>query len=157
LSKSYNPRHAKLHRSYTCAEAANVFKVTRAAVRAWIKAGLPAIKTSGPLLILGSDLQVFLAQRRMVRRRTCPPGTIYCLKCREPREPDPHTLTIVTLKPTSGNLRGRCLTCGAGMNRRVTFAKLSEAGFDHAHPTLEEPNLSDSPSPSLKHHHIGTL
>jgi hypothetical protein len=156
LSKSYNPRRAKLHRSYTCAEAAAIFGVTRAAVRAWIKAGLPAIKTSGPVLILGSDLQTFLAQRQAVRRRTCPPGTIYCLKCREPQEPDPDTLTIVRLKPTSGNLRGHCLTCGSGMNRRVTLAKLAEAGFGQARPTPEEPNLSDSPNPSLKHHRIRT-
>jgi hypothetical protein len=156
LSKSYNPRRAKLHRSYTVAELATVFGITRAAVRAWIKVGLPAIRTSGPLLILGADAQAFLIRRQLVRRRTCPPGSLYCLKCREPRVPDPASLFLVVLKVTSGNLRGRCAECGSGMNRRVTLARLGEAGFGHARLTLEAPNLVDSAAPSLKRHHQGT-
>lgn len=156
MPKSYNPRRAKLHRSYTVAELATVFGVTRAAVRAWVKAGLPAIRTSGPLLILGADAQGFLVQRQSVRRRTCPPGSLYCLKCREPRAPDPASLFLMVLKVTSGNLGARCSECGSGMNRRVTLAKLAEVGFGHVRQTLEAPNLVDSASPSLKHHCEGT-
>lgn len=157
MAKSYNARRAKLHRSYTVAEAAALFSITRAAARAWIKAGLPAIKTSGPLLIRGADLQTFLGQRQAVRRRKCPPGTIFCLGCREPREPDPDRVVIVSFKPTSGNISGRCSTCGAGMNRRVTLAKLREAGFGHVRQTPEEQHLTDSRHPSLKHDFERTL
>lgn len=156
MSKSYNPRRAKLHRSYIVAEAAALFGITRAAVRAWIKAGLPAIKTTGPLLILGADLQAFLTRKQAIRRRTCPPGSIYCLKCREPQAPEPGSLIILRLKATSGNIRGRCGACGSGMNRRVTLAKLDEAGFGHVRQTPEAPNLTDSRPPSLKHNHERT-
>lgn len=152
MSKSYNPRRAKRHRSYTVAELAAVFDITRAAVRAWIKAGLPAIRTSGPLLILGSEAQAFLVQRQSVRRRVCTPGTIYCLKCREPRAPEPDSVVLVLLKVTGGNLRGRCGACGSGINRRVTLAKLTESGFGHVRQTLEAPHLVDSAAPSLKRH-----
>ena len=155
MSKSYNPRRAKLHRSYTVAEVAALFGVTRAAVRAWLKAGLPAIKTSGPLLVHGADAQAFLVHRQSVRRRTCAAGSIYCLKCREPRAPDPATLVVVLLKATSGNVRGQCSICGSGMNRRVALAKLIEAGFGHACQTPGAPNLTDSPEPSLKQHSEG--
>jgi hypothetical protein len=152
LAKSYNPRRAKLHRSYTVSEFAAVFGVTRASVRAWIKAGLRTIRTSGPLLILGADAQTFLGRRQQVRRRTCPPGSIYCLKCREPEPPEPGTLFLEFLKATSGNLRGRCSVCGSGMNRRVNLAKLDASGFGHARLTLGAPHLVDSAAPSLKRH-----
>lgn len=132
MPKSYNPRRAKLHRSYTVAEAANLFSITRGAVRAWIKAGLPVVKTSGPLLILGAHLQAFLTKRQAARLQKCPPGTIYCLRCREPRQPDPATVAVVLLTATSGNLRARCPCCAAPLNRRVTLAKLVEAGFGEA-------------------------
>ncbi len=129
MAKSYNVRRAKLHRSYTVAEAACLFGITRGAVRAWIKAGLPVVTTSGPLLILGADLQAFLAKRQAARLRKCPPGTIYCLRCREPRRPYLATTVVVLLTATSGNLRACCPDCDAPLNRRVTLAKLNEAGF----------------------------
>lgn len=151
MSKSYNPRRAKVHRSYTVAEAARIFSVTRAAVRAWIKAGVPTVQTTGPLLILGADLQAFHATRQAARRRICPAGTIYCLRCREPRRPDPTTLVVVLLEPKSGNLRGQCLACGAGVNRRVSLARLAELGFGEARQTHRQLHLVDSPPPSLKH------
>ncbi len=132
MAKSYNPRRAKLHRSYTVAEAAGLFGITRAAVRAWIKAGLPVVETSGPNLILGGDLQAFLTKRQVARLRKCPPGTIYCLRCREPRRPDPETIVLIALKPTSGNLRAQCPACDATLYRRVTMSKLDQAGFGGA-------------------------
>lgn len=156
MAKSYNPRRAKLHRSYTVAEVAALFSVTRAAVRAWIKGGLPTIKTTGPLLILGAELQDFLKRRQAIRKRVCPPGSIYCLKCREPRAPVPGSLVLVRLKAASGNIRGRCGACGSGLNRRVTLTKLDDAGFGQVRETLEAPHLADSPMPSLKQHHDRT-
>lgn len=132
MSKSYNPRRAKLHRSYTVAEAAALFDITRPAVRAWIKAGLPVVETSGPVLIMGADLQTFLTKRQAERQRKCPPATIYCLRCREPRRPDPETVVVVELTATSGNLRAACSACQAPLNRRVTLARLADAGFGQA-------------------------
>ena len=130
MSKSYNPRRAKRHRGYTVAEVAVLFGITLQAVRDWIKAGLPVIETSGPLLIMGVDLQIFLTQRQAARQRKCPPATIYCLRCREPRRPDPKTIVLVELTATSGNLRAACSACQAPLNRRVTLARLADAGFD---------------------------
>jgi hypothetical protein len=34
-----------------------------------------------------SELRVFLEARRKRAKRLCPPGFLFCLKCREPRPP----------------------------------------------------------------------
>ena len=124
-----NPRRAKIHRSYTVAEAARLFGVHRNTVRNWIKGGLPVVKTSAEWLILGCELQRFLARKLAARRRKCPSGTLYCLKCREPRRPRLGSVAVVQVTPVSANVAALCETCGSRMHRRASLAKLSAAGF----------------------------
>lgn len=147
-----DPRRAKKHHSYTIAEAARLYGVHRNTVRAWIKAGLGVVKTSGPILILGEELGQFLSRRRAARRRPCPPGALYCLRCREPKVPPPHEVAVVQVTPTSGNLKAVCPDCGAGMHRRVSLARLAEAGFAAARVALADSHLADSPNPSVNCH-----
>jgi excisionase family DNA binding protein len=85
--KRINPRLAKLHRSYSAEEAARTLGVHKGTVRNWIKAGLPTVDKTRPVLILGSQLRDWLEQRRKAGKRPCPPGKLYCFKCREPRSP----------------------------------------------------------------------
>lgn len=124
-----NPRRAQIHRSYSVAEAAVRFGVHRNTVRNWIKGGLPAVTTGGGVLILGRDLRPFLERRQAGRRRTCGPGTLYCLRCREPRPPREGSLAAVQVTATSANVAAICGTCGARMHRRAALGKLAAAGF----------------------------
>lgn len=119
-----NPRLAKIHRSYTVEEIAKLYGVHRNTVRAWIARGLPTIDNRRPVLVLGSHLADFLRARRAVNKRQCGPGEIYCLRCREPRAPVGCAVRYHPLTPTQGNLVGECACCGAGLNRRVSLAKL---------------------------------
>src|SRR5476651_1068732 len=82
---------AKLHWSYSIAEAAALFGVCRNTVRAWIAAGLPTMPAAGLTLIAGEDLRRFIEGRQKAQRTKCPPGTMFCMGCRQPRAPKPGT------------------------------------------------------------------
>ena len=78
-----NPRLAKIHRNYTVEEVASLFGIHRNTVREWVKRGLPTSDGRRPMLILGRDLVAFLSARRAKNKRTCPPGELYCVRCRQ--------------------------------------------------------------------------
>ena len=123
-SRRSNPRLAKIHRSYTVEEIASLYGVHRNTVREWIKKGLPIIDDRRPALILGCSLSEFLRLRRERKKRSCKPGEIYCVRCREPRAPVDRWVQYKPLTATHGNLIGICSCCGAWLYRRVNFAKL---------------------------------
>jgi excisionase family DNA binding protein len=152
---SLNPRKAKIHRSYSVAEVAALLGVTRGAVRAWCKADLPAVKIAGGLLIYGEELRAFLEKRRAARRAACPPGSIYCMKCRAPRRPLPEAITVTPLMGTGGNIRAPCPQCRATMNRRVSLPRLAESGFLGVGFRPAESHLDHSSDPSVKPHFDG--
>jgi excisionase family DNA binding protein len=135
-----NPRLAKIHRSYTVEEIAKLYGVHRNTVRSWIQRGLPTIDQRRPVLVLGSHLSEYLQARRTVNKRPCEPGEMYCLRCREPRAPADGAVRYRPLTPTQGNLVGRCGCCGAGLNRRVSLAKLPQVlgGLSLVSPTATE-------------------
>lgn len=125
-SRRPNPRLAKIHRSYTVEEAATLYGVHRNTVREWIKKGLPTVDQRRPTLILGSGLSEFLQLRRERNKRSCKPGEIYCVRCREPRTPAGDWLQYKPFTATQGNLFGICSCCDAWLYRRVSLAKLAE-------------------------------
>lgn len=117
-------RRAKTHRNYDVAEAARLYGVHRNTVRNWIKNGLSVVGEGRAVLILGDELERFRKARRAASRRPCPPGMIYCLKCREPRAPVPASLGRTTVTNRTALVTGVCSTCGTGLNRRTRIADL---------------------------------
>ncbi len=124
-----DPRRAKTHYSYTVAEAADLFGVHRNTVRHWIKNGLETVRAGGHVLILGDELRAYLIRKQAQRRVRCPPGSMFCLKCRDARRPPPGLVELVPLSPTTVNLRGLCPTCGGLMHRRASLARIGDSGF----------------------------
>lgn len=123
-----DPRRAKIHYSYTVAEAAKLFDVHRNTVRAWIKAGLETVMAGRTILILGDTLRAFLEKRRKARRCKTPPGWFYCFRCRAPRPPALAMIELIQARTGTANIRAVC-ECGALMHRRVSLARLEQAGF----------------------------
>jgi len=141
--KRINPGLIKLHRSYTVEEVALRLGVHKHTVRNWIKAGAPTADKSRPLVMHGMELRGWLQQRRKNAKRPCPPGTIYCLKCREPRAPALGMVEYQPFNSVSGNLKALCMECGTMMHRRARKDKI---------PTIM-PNLdvqTEEAPPSIK-------
>jgi hypothetical protein len=121
-----NPRLAKLHRSYTVEEVARLFGIHRNTVRAWLKCGgLQAIDSCRPALTQGKVLRAFLTSRRAAAKRPCPPGTLYCMRCRQPRRPALGMADFTPKGDGAGNLCAICEACGATMHRRARWSAVS--------------------------------
>ena len=147
-----HPSHrlVKIHRSYTVEEASTLLSVHRNTVREWIKRGLPTSDYQRPLLILGRDLVHFLRARRLKNKRTCKPGEIYCVRCREPRFPAGDMADYEPVINVIGDLVGICPTCECLIRRRVNSAKLAQVrgNLQVAFP-LGVPRLDETAQPSL--------
>jgi len=119
-----NHRLVKTHRNYTVEEAAHLLTIHKNTVRNWIGRGLATIDAKRPTLILGTELARFLTERRQKAKQTCPPGHMFCLRCRAPKEPAGDMADYLPMTDTGGNLRGICPTCEGLIHRRVSLANL---------------------------------
>lgn len=120
-----DPYSVKINRSYTASELAERLGVHKNTVRHWQAMGLAPIDLCRPVLFHGAAIREFLIGRKQGRKRPCPPGTLYCFRCRDPRAPALGMVDYVELKPGSGNLRALCGVCEAIMHRRVRRAALA--------------------------------
>ena len=106
MPRALNPNQAKLHRSYTVEEVADLFDVHKNTVRHWIKDGLPLCDERRPTLILGADLRDYLQARRQARKRKCRPCEMYCLRCRSPQIPADNLAYYEPQTAVTGRLSG---------------------------------------------------
>lgn len=123
--KSIDPRRIRLHQSYSVEEAAHALGKHKHTIRNWIGAGLPTVDGTRPVLVHGDELRAFLETRRKLAKRPCPSGTIYCFKCRQPREPAGGMVEFTPRNITAGNLVALCETCGTVMHRSARLASLA--------------------------------
>ncbi len=119
-----NPRRVKLHRVYSAAELATCCGVHKNTVRHWQAGGLEPISKGRPTLFDGATVRAFLAKRNANRKRPCPPGTLYCFKCRQPRTPAMGMVEATRQNATTGNLSAICETCGTMMHRRARLTAI---------------------------------
>jgi len=149
-TRRINPNRIKHHRSYTAGELAGLLHVHKNTVRQWQRDGLQPIDNRRPILFTGDTARAFLIARNASRKRPCPPGTIYCFRCREGRAPAGAMADYVPVNDVSGNLRAICATCETIMHRRVRLATLPAAmpGVD-VQIMERERRLVGTPRPSL--------
>jgi len=124
MAKRLNPNLAKIHRGYLVEEIANLFSVHKNTVRSWVKNGLPTNDDKRPMLILGSELRLFLQSKRKINKRKCKPFELYCLRCRRPQIP---LGNMVDYEPSSdhlGCLIGICPTCNSIINKYSSITQL---------------------------------
>lgn len=145
-----NPQRVKIHRSYAVDEIARLLHVHKNTVRAWLKAGLRPNDEQRPILVHGEELRAFLEKRRQGSKCKCPPGHLYCLRCRAPRAPAGAMADYVAITATTGNLIAVCPTCTGIMCRRIAWAKVEamRAFLDIAVPQAER-HIRERAKPSL--------
>lgn len=138
--RTRNPpaRRVKTGICYEVAEAAALLGVHRNTVRHWIRQGLRPLDDRRPLLIHGSELRRFLAERREHRRVTCGPGELYCLGCRKPRAPAGGATEIAPVTPRTAMVTAICGVCGALMHRMIRTEDT---------PLFAEPKAPDAADP----------
>ncbi len=145
-----NPQCVKLHRSYTAVELAERLGVHKNTIRHWQLDGLAPIDTGRPALFQGEAVRTFLAKRNAGRKRPCPPGFLYCFRCRQPRQPALGMVDYVEVKAGTGNLKALCETCEATMHRRIRQAAVATVMPGLAiQITPASPRLDGRPAPSL--------
>lgn len=143
-------QRVKQHRSYTVPELATRLAVHNNTIRHWQRQGLKPIDASRPMMFQGAEVKAFLAATKAARKRPCKPGTLYCLRCREPRPPAEGMLDYIAINDTSGNLSAICATCEAMMHRRIRLSDLAAKMPGLAiQITLAQSRLSGRPLPSL--------
>ena len=126
MGKLPNPNRAKIHRSYTVEEVAELFSVHKNTVREWIKTGLPIGDDKRPLLILGIDLRDFLQQKRTARKQKCKPFELFCLRCRSPQHPAENMAEYEPINATTGRLIAICPACTGLMNKFISRANVAK-------------------------------
>jgi hypothetical protein len=143
-------RAVKLHRSYSVPELAACFGVHKNTVRHWQRDGLKPLDGGRPLLFQGAVVRAFLSARNASRKRPCPPGTLYCFRCREPRAPALGMADFVSINAKSGNVRAICETCETVMHRRASKGALASIlpGCDVQYVEAS-PRLKGGSPPSL--------
>lgn len=124
-SRRFNPNRVKLHRLYSVHELATHLGVHKNTIGNWQRNGLDPIDHGRPILFRGATVREFLTKRNGTRKRPCPPGTLYCFRCRTPRPPALGLLEYVSITSRSGNLRGFCETCETLMHRSVSRSALA--------------------------------
>lgn len=149
-ARRVDPRVIKLNRTYDVAELAKRLGVHKNTVRHWQAEGLKPLDRRRPLLFHGSMVRAFLLSRSASRKSSCPPGTLYCFKCRAPRPPALGMVDYIPINATGGNVRAICATCETVMHRRAAQASLATIlpGCD-VQIAQARPRLNGSPLPSL--------
>lgn len=153
-----SPQRVKLHRIYSASELATCCGVHKNTVRHWQAKGLEPVSIGRPTLFDGATVRAFLAKRTASRKQPCPPGTIYCFKCRQPRAPAMGMVEVTRKNATTGNLSAICEACGTMMHRNARLTSISaimpnldvqirQAGrriYERAEPSLNCANRKDS-------------
>jgi hypothetical protein len=125
MSLRISPNRAKLHWTYSVSELAALFAVHKNTVGNWQRNGLKPIDCRKPILFRGAVVRAFLAERNARRKRPCPPGMLFCFRCRAPRAPALGLTEYLPITSKTGNVRAICDTCETLMHRRVSRSALA--------------------------------
>ena len=117
--KRLNPRLAKMHRCYAIDEIATLYSLHPNTIRHWLKAGLTAIDDAHPILVKGDELRRFIEEKRAATKQPCPPGTLFCFRCRAPRAVALGMADFLEQQNAPGILQALCTVCGTLMYRRA--------------------------------------
>ena len=123
MARRYNCRRVKIHRNYAVEEIAKLLRVHKQTVLRWIATGLTLIEPKRPFLIHGTDLRAYLLARQP-KKQPCKPSEIYCVRCREPREPAGRMAEYAPRSASYGRLSGICPSCDSMMYRSYKCAAL---------------------------------
>lgn len=121
-----NPRLAKINKIYTIKDIAESLCKHPRTVMNWIKDGLPVCSRKRPMMIHGNDLREYLITKNKRNKKTCGPGELYCVACKELKIPKGHLAILDIQNEQVGTLIGECPDCHHTINRKVSLSKIDQ-------------------------------
>ncbi|MCF6355991.1 MAG: helix-turn-helix domain-containing protein [Candidatus Polarisedimenticolaceae bacterium] len=151
MGRALNPNWAKIHRSYTVKEVADLFKRDKNTVRNWLKNGLAVCDSGYPILILGSALREFIRTKKTRRKQKCRPWEFYCMRCKKPQTPVENMADYEPQSATKGRLIALCPVCLTVMNKYASLSSLEKikGKLEISLPTTQK-QINKSNPPPLK-------
>jgi hypothetical protein len=132
---------------YEPSEIAKLFHIHRNTIRHWFKEGLKPIDDRRPVLVHGSDLKAFLAQRQEARQRKCASGEFFCFRCRAPRRPWGNLVDVSQHTEKIAKLTAICCVCETEMHRTIRRADLPKFIAEIERQSMASERIIGSPDP----------
>jgi hypothetical protein len=132
---------------YDTNEIAKLFQIHRNTVRQWFKGALTPIDDRRPVLVHGSVLKAFLAQRQDARRQKCARGEFFCFRCRAPRRPWSNLVDAAPHTEKITKLTAICCVCETVMHRTIRRADLPKFAAAIERQSVASDRLIDCPDP----------
>ena len=126
MAKRYNPNLAKKHYSYSVREIADLYRVHKNTVLAWIRDGLPTIDNQRPICVQGNSLREYLTLKNAALKRPCKIDELYCFKCRKPQRPAGGMVDYLPDTNKLGQLQAMCSVCHTILHKFSSIDKLVE-------------------------------
>lgn len=127
MSRRYDPRRAKINRTYSVKELAKLYSVGVTTISAWVSDGLKPGDGRRPYLFRGADVKAYIERRILESKRPCRSGEIFCIACKVPRVPAGGKVVLQPVCSKSANLIGCCPDCSRKIYRRVSMPALKLA------------------------------
>ncbi|NOH69065.1 helix-turn-helix domain-containing protein [Vibrio rotiferianus] len=116
----------KSHRYYTVREVSDVLGVHFKTIRNWLKVGLPVADETRPLLIRGTDLKVYLKQKRRSIQFNGELHEMSCFRCRQAMKPNLDSVRFIAQPAGMVHMSGVCEECGCRINKYVSWRNVNE-------------------------------
>lgn len=126
MSRRNTISRIKGNRNLTVIDVSETLSVHPKTVRNWIRAGLPVVDTNRPLLINGSDLKVYLKQKRNAIRFNCGKHEMSCFRCQGAAKPSIESVLFIAQPAGMALMKGVCEECGCKMNKYVSWRDVNE-------------------------------
>ena len=125
--RNHPVRLMRLQRTYTMREIARKLSVNIRTAQNWHKLGMePIASGERPLLFLGSEVRLFLLNRRESRKCKLGPSEFYCPRCRVAVESIPESVQVEFTGRRMGVddeqvlIKGVCAQCDCRLTRFCT-------------------------------------
>ena len=119
-------RRIRPSKTYSLSEIAETLDRDIATVCRWVRDGLPTLGGQRPLIVLGSELKVWLRAKWSARKQPCQAGELFCCTCHKPKKPRPGSVRIVPNNEKTVSIKAECDVCGTRMTQIRSRAKIVE-------------------------------
>ncbi len=126
MASRNNSNRIKIHRNYTVVDASETLGVHPKTIRNWLKVGLPIVDEKRPLLINGSDLKVYLNQKRKAIIFHCEEHEMCCFRCKQAMKPSIESVQFIAKPAGMAHMTGECEECGCRMNKYVSWRNVND-------------------------------